>query len=92
LELNLGQLGRLIEIASKSGVRSIKIGADVEVIFDAGTMNAEAALVGTEPLVSSGNDTQEVTPLDEAEANAIRLQELIITDPVEYERLQAEVE
>ena len=88
MELDYRGLVAIIKAASTSGVRRIKIEGTLEVEFGPVTIQDKETYGAGEDQVTFV--PQEVTAKDEAEANELQNEELIYTDPLEYERIQAE--
>ena len=93
MERDFSGITKLVMAASKAHVRKLVVG-DIVVEFDSATIEPEqAAFTLTETSGSGDNKVTfnyEVSPEQEAEIRAMQQEELLITDPLEYERLQME--
>ena len=86
MERDFSGLTKLIQAAGKAGVKKLVIG-DIVVDFSSDTMKQEVFGVGDDAVVF---ERQEVSPRQEAEVLGLQQEELLITDPLEYERMQME--
>lgn len=88
MERDFSGITKLIQAAGKAGVKKLTIG-DIVVDFSSDTMTqTEVFGDGDDRVVM--NHAVEVTPQQEADVLGLQQEELLITDPLEYERLQME--